>query len=49
MRLCKLGVEVDQCAGDVLFVPEWWGHSTVLLSDCVAATYEFADRGSLWS
>lgn len=45
-RASQLGIEVEQRAGDVLFVPEFWGHSTALLSDCVAATYEFGHHGS---
>lgn len=42
-------IQVDQRAGDLLYVPEHWGHSTLLLSDCVAATYEFTASTSLWS
>jgi len=45
----QTGIEVEQRAGDILFVPEFWGHSTALLSECVAATYEFIPSASLWS
>jgi len=43
------GIEVEQHAGDVLYIPEFWGHSTVLLADSAAATYEFVPSSSLWS
>uniref|UniRef100_A0A7S4VM28 JmjC domain-containing protein n=1 Tax=Alexandrium monilatum TaxID=311494 RepID=A0A7S4VM28_9DINO len=43
------GIEVEQLPGDVLFVPEFWGHSTVLLADSAAAAFEFWPSSSLWS
>eukprot|EP00933_Yihiella_yeosuensis_P036966 TRINITY_DN30817_c0_g1_i2.p1 TRINITY_DN30817_c0_g1~~TRINITY_DN30817_c0_g1_i2.p1 ORF type:complete len:505 (+),score=95.82 TRINITY_DN30817_c0_g1_i2:159-1673(+) len=42
-------LEVEQRAGDLLYVPEFWGHSTLLLSDSVAVAYEFIHPRSLWS
>eukprot|EP00929_Paragymnodinium_shiwhaense_P038183 TRINITY_DN20224_c0_g3_i2.p1 TRINITY_DN20224_c0_g3~~TRINITY_DN20224_c0_g3_i2.p1 ORF type:complete len:585 (-),score=116.81 TRINITY_DN20224_c0_g3_i2:212-1966(-) len=42
-------IEIIQEAGDIVVVPEFWGHSTVLLTDCVAATYEVIHETSLWS
>eukprot|EP00927_Polykrikos_kofoidii_P046728 TRINITY_DN4086_c0_g1_i1.p1 TRINITY_DN4086_c0_g1~~TRINITY_DN4086_c0_g1_i1.p1 ORF type:complete len:502 (-),score=63.43 TRINITY_DN4086_c0_g1_i1:117-1622(-) len=42
-------LEVVQYPGDVLFVPEGWGHATLLEEYCVGIGQEFIPRSSIWS
>lgn len=42
-------LEVVQRPGDMLFVPEFWAHATVNLTNCIAIGQEFIPTGSIWT